>query len=194
MADSRILVVDDEAVIHSVIREALTKDGRELLQALTVADALKILADSGRVDVALVDKNLPDGSGMDVARAVKEHDSAAEVLLMTGYASLDSAVEALKIGAYDYLTKPFEDINKLALHVQNALDKVSLKREQESLHAQLLKSEQRYALAARGANDGLWDWDLVSNVVYFSPRWKTIAQGFGLVAVSHGWSGESTGF
>jgi diguanylate cyclase (GGDEF)-like protein/PAS domain S-box-containing protein len=171
-AATRILIVDDETVLHTVIREALGKEDREILSATSVAEAREVIRVAATIDVALVDKNLSDGTGIEVAKLLKAQDPEAEVILITGFASLDSAVEAVKIGAFDYMTKPFDDINKLALQVQNAADKVRMKREQRRLIAKLLDSEQRYSLAARGANDGLWDWDLLTQQIEFSPRWK----------------------
>ncbi|MBI5509800.1 MAG: EAL domain-containing protein [Deltaproteobacteria bacterium] len=170
----RILVVDDEPVVHAVIEEALRAPGRELLFASSVGDAGQIIKANTTIDVALLDKNLPDGSGFDVGRQLKERDPEVEVILMTGFATVDSAVDAVKLGVFDYVTKPFDDINRLVLQVQNAGEKVRLKREHRRLVARLLDSEQRYTLATLGANDGLWDWDLLTEQMYFAPRWKDI--------------------
>jgi diguanylate cyclase (GGDEF)-like protein/PAS domain S-box-containing protein len=172
MVKSKILVVGGEDAIQTAVREAFAKNGCQVLQALSVRQAVDALAGDNPIDVALVDNDLQDGSGMEVARALREQDPSAEVLLMTRHASLESAVEALKIGAFDYLTKPIGDIDELVHHVQNALDKVQLKRSQARLHEELRANERRYALVARAANDGLWDWDLVDNRACFSARWK----------------------
>ena len=91
--------------------------------------------------MALLDKNLGDGSGLDVARALKAAKPDVEVILVTGYASLDSAIQAVQIGAYDYVTKPVSDYDALNLKVENATEKVRMKRRQRELVAQLVESE-----------------------------------------------------
>ncbi len=169
---ARILLLDDEPTMHTVVREAIVNAEREVISAMSVAEALRVIREHRQFDVALIDKNLPDGTGIEVARVLREVDRDAEIILITGYATLDSAVEAVKIGAFDYLTKPFDDLGKLVLQVQNAIDKVRLKREQQRLLGMLMASQERYTLAARGANDGLWDWDLGRQEIDFSPRWR----------------------
>ncbi len=136
-----ILIVDDEPVILDVFRRFLEADGRTLLLASSVREALVKAEEPGELDVALVDKNLGDGSGLDVARALRRLKPDVEVILVTGYASLDSAIQAVQIGAYDYVTKPITDYEALNLKVENAAEKVRMKRRQRELVAQLVESE-----------------------------------------------------
>ncbi|OGQ90811.1 MAG: hypothetical protein A2289_06700 [Deltaproteobacteria bacterium RIFOXYA12_FULL_58_15] len=167
-----ILVVDDEEVVHTVVGEVIAEPGRRVLHVSTAKDAIKAIASHEDIDLALIDKNLPDGSGVDVARVLRDRHPNTPVILMTGYASLNSAIEALRIGAYDYVTKPFEDINRLALEVRNALDAGHLKKQQQRLLDDLKDSERRYSLAAAGVNDGLWEWTVATGGSYFSERWS----------------------
>jgi two-component system cell cycle sensor histidine kinase/response regulator CckA len=136
-----ILIVDDEPVILDVLRRFLEGDGRELVLAGSAREALAVGAGPGDVDVALVDKNLGDGSGLDVARALREAKPDVEVILVTGYASIDSAIQAMQIGAFDYVTKPISDYEALNLKVENAIEKVRMKRRQRDLVARLVESE-----------------------------------------------------
>ncbi len=136
-----LLIVDDEPVILDVFRRFLEGEGRTLLLAGSAREALERAAEAGDVDVALVDKNLGDGSGLDVARRLKAMKPDVEVILVTGYASLDSAIQAVQIGAYDYVTKPVSDYDALNLKVENAAEKVRMKRAQRELVARLTESE-----------------------------------------------------
>ncbi len=150
-----ILIVDDEPVILDVFRRFLEADGRRLLLAGSVREALAIGREAREIDVAIVDKNLGDGSGLDVARGLKEAKPDLEVILVTGYASLDSAIAAVQIGAYDYFTKPVSDYDALNLKVQNAIDKVRMRREQRELVARLVASEARHRGVFETSSDAI---------------------------------------
>ncbi|HET7827098.1 MAG TPA: response regulator [Anaeromyxobacter sp.] len=139
-----ILIVDDEPVILDVFRRFLEGDGRTLLLAGSAREALAAAAKVTSIDVALVDKNLGDGSGLDVARSLKEAKPDIEVILVTGYASLDSAIQAVQIGAFDYVTKPISDYDALNLKVENAIEKGRMKRRQRELLTRLVESEGLY--------------------------------------------------
>ncbi len=151
----RILLVDDESAILAMLEGILAAPDREFLLAGTAAQAEELAAKAGSVEVALVDKNLPDRSGLEVARALKRLHPDVEIILLTGYASLDSAIEAIQVGAFDYLEKPIEDFGDLALKVQNAADKVRLKREQRSLLERYAESEERYRGVFQATSEAL---------------------------------------
>jgi PAS domain S-box-containing protein len=136
-----LLIVDDEPVILDVFRRFLEGEGRTLLLAGSAREAMARAAEAGDIDVALVDKNLGDGSGLEVARRLKAAKPDVEVILVTGYASLDSAIQAVQIGAYDYVTKPVSDYEALNLKVENAAEKVRMKRAQRALVDRLRESE-----------------------------------------------------
>jgi PAS domain S-box-containing protein len=138
---AKILIVDDEPVILDVFRRFLEGDGRELVLAGSAREAIAIGGRPGELDVALLDKNLGDGSGLDVARALRAAKPDVEVILVTGYASIDSAIQAMQIGAFDYVTKPISDYEALNLKVENAIEKVRMKRRQRELVARLVESE-----------------------------------------------------
>ncbi len=150
-----LLIVDDEPVILDVFRRFLEGDGRTLLLAGSAREAMAKAEEAGEIDVALVDKNLGDGSGLDVARKLKAARPDMEVILVTGYASLDSAIQAVQIGAYDYVTKPVSDYDALNLKVENAAEKVRMKRSQRQLVARLVESESLHRGVFETSSDAI---------------------------------------
>jgi two-component system, cell cycle sensor histidine kinase and response regulator CckA len=161
-----ILIVDDEPVILDVFRRFLEGDGRTLLLAGSAREALGVAGKVAHIDVALVDKNLGDGSGLDVARSLKESKPDVEVILVTGYASLDSAIQAVQIGAFDYVTKPISDYDALNLKVENAIEKGRMKRRQRELLTRLVESEGLYRGVFETSSDAVLLVDPESGVIH----------------------------
>lgn len=101
----RVLVVDDEEVVRLGYRRVLSADGFTVMAAGNGFEALDLMCD-GRFDVVLLDMRLPGMDGLQVLRAIKERWPQSEVVMVTGYPSIETAKEAVKLGAYDYLAKP----------------------------------------------------------------------------------------
>ncbi len=127
----RVLVVDDNADLADNLAELLGEAGYAARTAGTCADALRSAADGG-FDVALVDLHLPDGDGNGLAPRLKEHAPDGQVILLTGFATLESAVRAVRAGACAYLMKPcaMEDV---LLAVEQAMRQVRLHQEKREL-------------------------------------------------------------
>lgn len=141
----KVLIVDDEPLVRRLMRELFEDSGCELIEA---ANAAAGRAEAARTvpDVVLVDKNLPDGSGLDLIRALKADDPTLEIILITGYATLDSAIAAIEVGAFDYLVKPFPELQTVLLKVRSAADKTRLARlEAQHRHAQKMEALGRLA-------------------------------------------------
>ena len=102
-----LLVVDDDAEVLALIRRVAEAEGFDVITCTDGRKALEI-AEARRPDLVMVDLRMPDVAGLDVVRALRLADAKATIVLMTGYGSIDSAVEAVKLGAADYLTKPFD--------------------------------------------------------------------------------------
>ncbi|MGZ6971392.1 MAG: sigma-54-dependent transcriptional regulator, partial [Thermoanaerobaculia bacterium] len=102
----KILLVEDEKITRVSLARTLAKAGHEVTACETAAAAIEAL-DAATFDAVLTDLRLPRGSGMDVLKSALALEPAPGVILMTAYASVETAVEAIKLGAYDYLTKPF---------------------------------------------------------------------------------------
>jgi CheY-like chemotaxis protein len=115
-----VLVVDDEAVVQKVLREALRRGGYRVTTAASAEEAIDLMQ-KRRFDLVLTDKNLPGASGMEVMRVARSLTPAPAIVMITGYSSLDSAVEALDIGAHDYIEKPIHDVEDLRARIRRAL-------------------------------------------------------------------------
>jgi two-component system response regulator PilR (NtrC family) len=131
----RILVVDDEQSMRELLAIMLNREGFEVLQADSRAMAASVLA-RDPVDMVITDIRLPDGDGIEILRHVKAASPDTVVIVMTAYGSTEAAVGAMKLGAHDYLTKPF-DVEELKIVVRNALEKRRLEEENLRLRAEL---------------------------------------------------------
>ena len=131
----RILVIDDEPSICSGCRLALQEAGIEADTCASGAEGLAAIL-GGRYALALLDMRLPDMDGMDILRRTVQERPEVCIIVMTGYSSVKNAVEAMKIGAFDYITKPFAEDELLAA-VETALENKRLKDENRLLRRQL---------------------------------------------------------
>ncbi len=122
----KALVVDDERNIRQVLKVVLEDFGFETLEASSVKEAISILTEEA-ISFILVDLKLPDGTGIDILRFINERELEVESVIITAFASSNTAVEAMKLGAYDYITKPF-DLSELKLIVRNVKEKLILER------------------------------------------------------------------
>ena len=132
MPNATILVVDDEPLIRWSLVERLRTDGYDVEEAPTGKAALQRVA--AGVDLVLLDYKLPDIDGVTVLRTIKEHDPDVIVILLTAYATVDTAVEAMKIGAYHFANKPF-NLDDISAMVERALETTRLRREVRMLRA-----------------------------------------------------------
>lgn len=138
LEEINLLVVDDEASIRRLIEKELSSDRRLIQSAGTVADALSLFKQE-KFDVVVLDMRLPDGNGLDVLVQLQQIAPEIQVIIITGHGDVDNAVQAMKLGAYDYITKPFE-LERLELIVEKAFQRSRLQRENQLLrHA---KSEE----------------------------------------------------
>jgi len=137
----RVLVVDDEPAVLKLVAGVLAADKAQV----TTADSFRAglaCVEAAELDVAIIDKNLPDGNGLELIRQLKQRRPEAEAILITGYASLDSAIEAVEVGAFEYVLKPFDDVHALRWKVRNAAERGRLRR----LERQLLQAQKMEAL------------------------------------------------
>jgi diguanylate cyclase (GGDEF)-like protein/PAS domain S-box-containing protein len=163
----RVLIVDDNELNRDMLARRLERKGYDVVVAASARELMKII-DEQKLDLVLLDIEMPDVSGLEALRTIREKHSANElpIIMVTARNQSEDVVKALNMGANDYLSKPVD----FAVALARIGTQLSHKHAQEGLK----ESEERYALAARGANDGLWDWNLATNAIYFSPRWKAM--------------------
>jgi diguanylate cyclase (GGDEF)-like protein/PAS domain S-box-containing protein len=162
-----ILVVDDSEYNRDALSRRLEQKGFLVETAEDGSGALAC-ASSRQFDLVLLDVEMPGMSGLEVLSRLRETRSQTElpVIMVTARAQSADIIEALGLGANDYITKPVD--------FPVALARIRTHLSYKWAVADLHESEERYAVAVRGANDGLWDWNVATNEVYWSPRWKEL--------------------
>jgi diguanylate cyclase (GGDEF)-like protein/PAS domain S-box-containing protein len=170
-----LLLVDDNEMNRDVLSRRLQQRGFEVTAAADGPQALALAA-ARAFDLVLLDVEMPGISGLEVLAALRRTRSATDlpVIMVTARSEGSDIVEAFRLGANDYVTKPIDfpvALARIGTHLAH-------KRAVEGLR----ESEERYALAVQGANDGLWDWNLTTNTVYLSGRWKAML-GFDEAAI-----------
>ncbi len=130
----QLLLVDDDRDLGDVLAEFLKSKGLSITSASTCLEAKAHLqAERSHFDIVLTDLRLPDGDGLSLIEAAKLKNPVVLAALMTGYASLETALKAIQLGAYDYITKPFS-LNEIEILIRNMCDKIRL--EEKALRAQ----------------------------------------------------------
>jgi len=139
--DARILVVDDEDTIRSVIAEVLTDDGHDVTEAASAEEALETFR-GGHFPLVLTDIVMKRMSGLELLKEMKVIDPEVVVVVMTSHASVDTATSALRDGAYDYLTKPFDALDDISSVVDRAIEKRQLVEKNRVLVTQLKQNAE----------------------------------------------------
>lgn len=143
----RVLVIDDDETIRSVCRQILIRNGAEVVCAGTLAGA-EVALRNQRFDLLLLDMKLPDGSGISLLKYVKIHHFDMAVVVMTAFATVSSAVEAMRIGASDYITKPFA-MEELTLILQRTGQRARFNHQRNLLRAKLRSQNAEDELIGR---------------------------------------------
>src|SRR5258708_1664473 len=168
--NERLLVVDDNEMNLDMLARRLERQGFDVDRAASGEEALEYV-DKTQVDLVLLDHHMPERSGMEVLRRLRSAHTPSElpVIMVTAINDAGTVVEALNIGANDYITKPV-DFEVALARIRSQLSRRAAEQKQR-------ERDQRDAVAVRGSNDGLWDWNLESNEIYYPPRWKPMLGG-----------------
>lgn len=153
MSDAqRILVVDDEEVALTNLVYVLKKEGYAVTGTQSGPDAIKLLS-RHEYDLVLTDLKMEKADGMEVLARARQHHPDIEVIMITGYATVDSAIEAMKAGAYHYIAKPYK-LDEVRKVVREALEKTALKRENQRLKEHLQDFQGRVRIITKNAKMG----------------------------------------
>ena len=131
----RVLIVDDEPVLQDVLSTLLRREGFQVVQATTASEALR-QAEEQEADLVLLDLMLPDRPGLEVLRELKARDPEVVVVVITAYSSVETAITAMREGAFHYISKPFKN-QEVVLTVRKGLDQRRLQVENRSLRQRL---------------------------------------------------------
>jgi diguanylate cyclase (GGDEF)-like protein/PAS domain S-box-containing protein len=170
-----ILHLEDDALDAEFFAETLRNAGLacDITLAQNQADYLKALdAPGSGYDLILSDNTLPGYSGIAALEQAKRSWPELPFIFLSGSIGEEAAIETLKNGATDYVLK--NRTARLLPAITRALKEKQERKERRKAEEALLISEERYALSALGANEGLWDWDLKTGAIYFSARWQTM--------------------
>ena len=137
---AKILVIDDEKSIRSTLQEILEYEKHEVEQASSGPEGLEIFA-ANSFDIVLCDIKMPGMDGMEVLEKLLEKPSDAQIIMISGHGNIDTAVQAIKKGAYDFIEKPL-DLNRLLITIRNAIDKTDLITETKVLKKKVNRANQ----------------------------------------------------
>lgn len=137
----RVIIVDDDVSILRILKQLLKDKGYEVTTANDGREAIEYIS-LNDFDLVITDLMMPESDGLEVLRKTKEKNFRTQVIMITGFATLDSAIEALKLGAFDYIRKPFR-IAELDVTIRNAIDKIHLIKSNEMLLKHLKEAHQK---------------------------------------------------
>ncbi|NOZ25820.1 MAG: response regulator [Nitrospirae bacterium] len=135
MQQARILIIDDEKLLRWSLQQIFAKENYSVITAEKGMEGLTLFGET-RPDITLLDIHLPDVSGMTVLERIKEMDEDAIVVMIVAYGDIQTAVRSVRMGAYDFIEKPF-NLDKLNILIGKALETVTLRRELKALRERL---------------------------------------------------------
>ncbi|MDM8517555.1 response regulator [Desulfobacterales bacterium HSG16] len=175
---SKLLVVDDEEAILRVLSFSLKSDGYDVVTACDGEKALAVFKEESP-DIVLTDIKMPVMDGIELLKEIKALDTEAEVIIVTGHGDIENAIEALQLGASDFINKPVKD-EALSIALERALEKIELRKklaaytknlekEVQAATAEIMRKSNFMAKLITSSNEGIIATDQKSNIVLFNP-------------------------
>jgi DNA-binding NtrC family response regulator len=146
----KILIVDDDKNLLSVLKTILAEENNEVTTSSDGGTAIDLMR-KAKFDLVITDLMMPGTNGLEVLREARKIDSDILVILITGFASLETAVQAIREGAYDYITKPFK-LDEIKIIVNNAREKILLTRENKNLIMELQEAYKQLQIIKNSIN------------------------------------------
>jgi len=143
-AKRKILIIDDNDIFCESVRDILSNEFTEVLTANTGKDGLKLCTEI-KIDVVILDQKLPDTEGVSLCPSILQQNDQTKIIFVTAYPSFSNAVEAIKVGAHDYLSKPFE-MAELELTVKQAFAHKNWKKQSKSKTTMLIRKAKKSIL------------------------------------------------
>lgn len=150
-SEKKLFIFDDDTALMALLHRIAQKRFQKIFTAPTCKKALELVeAEVGDFDLVITDLNFPDGSGLDILRAAKTKSSLTSVVVFTGFASLETAIQALHEGAFDYITKPFTVeqvlalLNKMESYIDLQCENIQLRRRLDESSSFLNRQNARY--------------------------------------------------
>lgn len=168
----KILIVDDEAQMRDSLNVLLSNEGYDIHTGCNGREAIECL-NKDNYGIVLLDMNMPDMDAYRVMDYIKSQHLDILVIIMTGHASINSALESLKRGAYDYLRKPF-DFEQLLARVKNTIDQIKLRKENEIVSGKLELTEQRYQDLVNASPDIIYTLNPEGEITFINGAVKSL--------------------
>jgi PAS domain S-box-containing protein len=167
----RILYIDDESINLRLFKISF-KDNCDIVTAQSGEDGLKLLEENHHFDIIISDQRMPGMNGTQFMIEAKKILPQSKYILLTGYTDIEALERAINdVGLWQYVKKPWEPSN-LKFIIENAFSSLKTEKENKIISLALKQSEERLNLALTGTNVGVWDLDLKTSQIYFSPTWK----------------------
>ncbi len=169
----QILVVDDEESVRILLELYLTNKGYTVKSVMNAEKAI-IEIEKRAFQVVLLDIRMPGMDGIDLSIRIKQEYPSTQVIIMTGYASIGTAAKAIRIGAFDYLLKPFADVSLVGVAVEKAIEKQQKEADYQKVVEDLREREQHYRFLIENVADVIWTMDINLRNTYISPAIESL--------------------